>query len=371
MPVPSQVATQSARPEGRQGAPVAKVPFVRAAQRQSMDANIDVTRTLTASSQRVGTFELPATGFLRYVDILVTASGGDAGLATVAAAADAPWSVIDQISLVDPAGQPIFGPMTGYQFYLANFVGGYFGDQSDPANFSAYTAVDSDGDFTFLLRVPIEASARDGYASLTNQDSSAAYRLNVTMAAASSVYSTEPDTLPDVRFQATMRVWTQPTATNMQGQPQEIAPPGSGTLQFWTYETNSLVSGENRIRLKRVGNLIRNLILVTRDSSGDRLANSDLPDPMRVDWDTLVLAEEPRETRLNEMETEYGVALPAGVYVYSFCADLDGKPGFELRNALLPTTPATRLDFRGSWSANAAGGSLEVIVNDILPVGLA
>ena len=38
-----------------------------------------------------------------------------------------------------------------------------------------------------------------------------------------------------------------------------------------------------------------------------------------------------------------------------------------MRNALLPTTVATKLEIDGSW---AAAGSLDVLINDILPVGL-
>src|SRR5690606_36560852 len=117
-----------------------------------------------------------------------------------------------------------------------------------------------------------------------------------------------------------------------------------GTLQSWTREINALVSGQNTVRVKRVGNLFRNLVLITRDASGDRVANSVLPDPIRVQWDSLTLYDEGRELRLTKQENQYGgVALPNGVICYTFCDDLDGRPGHELHNALLPTTPATRL----------------------------
>lgn len=367
MPTPSALATQTARPEGRQSAPTPVIPFVRAANRQTLDAGIDVSRLLVAGSQQIGVFEIPATGFLRNITVLVTASNGDAGLATVAADPDAPWSVIDQISLEDPAGQPIFGPVSGYEFYLSNWAGGYE-DQVDPATWAAYSAVDTDGDFRFLLHVPVEASLRDGYGSLVNQDSSAAYRLRVTLAGSAEVYTTPPDTLPSVRVQGWVNVWTQPTPTNLMGQPQEMAPPGSGTVQFWTREINPVVSGNNALRVKRVGNLVRNFVLVVRDSSGDRVASTTLPDPIRILWDTLMLQDVGQVALLTRMEAQYnGVAAPAGVYIFTYCDDLDGKPGCELRNALLPTTPATRLEFQGSFNA---AGSLTVLINDILPVGL-
>jgi len=93
-----------------------------------------------------------------------------------------------------------------------------------------------------------------------------------------------------------------------------------------------------------------------------------LPDPIRIQWDNLTLYDEGRDLRLNKAESFLGGnAVPAGVYVYSFCDDLDGQSGFEMRNALLPTTVATRLEVDGSW---AAAGSLTVLINDILPVNL-
>lgn len=366
-PAPAAMAsqTQMAQPEGRQDAPIPTVPFVRASQRQTLFANIDQSRTPTAASQLVGVFELPASGFLRKIALVVTASGGTGAAAVYQA--DAPWSIIEQISLEDPSGRPIFGPVSGYELFLANFAGAYT-EQLNPVDWAPYVAPATNGNFTFMLNVPVEASQRDGYGSLANQDSSAAYRLRIQMAPLISVYSTNPTTIPSVRFQGWVDVWTQPTATNLSGQPQQQIPPGSGTIQFWTREVNALVIGRNTTRIKRVGNLFRNLILVTRDATGARVLSSTLPDPIRIMWDNLTLTDEGRAVRLQKQESFLGGnPVPDGVYVYSFCDDLDGQSGFELRNALLPTTVATRLEVDGSW---AAAGSLTVLINDIQPVNL-
>lgn len=363
--MPSPLATSVAKPEGKQSAPTPLVPFVKAAQRQTIPANIDEQRTLTANGQQVGVFELPAAGFLRSVQLLVTFSGGAGGSAV--AEDDAPWSIIDQITLEDPSGRPIYGPVSGYSLFLSNLAGGYT-NQVDPTAYNAYSALDANGNGSFLLSIPVEASGRDGYASLINQDSSAAYRVRISMAGSGDVFATPPaGNLPDVRFQAWVDLWTQPTPTNLAGQAQQQTPPGSGTLQMWTRETNPISAGTNTVRVKRVGNLFRNLLLVVRDASGDRVANTNLPDPIRIQWDNLTLTDEGLGLRLNRMEEAYGVAFPNGVVCYTFCDDLDGKPGFELRNALLPTTTGTRLEINGSFGV---AGSMEVLVNDIIPVGL-
>jgi hypothetical protein len=328
-------------------------------------ANIDQSRTLGAAGQQVGVFELPASGFLRRVSLLVTATGGAGGGAVVAA--DGPWSVIDQIELTDPSGRPIFGPVSGYELFLANFTGGYT-NQLDPATWAPFSAPDANGNFSFMLNIPVEASPRDGYASLANQDSSAAYRVRISMANTAAVFSTPPGTLPSVRFQGWVDLWTQPTAMNLAGQPQQQQPPGAGTVQFWTREVNAIVAGRNTTRIKRVGNLFRNMVLITRDAGGVRVASNTLPDPIRVVWDNLTLTDEGRQIRLQKQESFLdGFTVPAGVYVYSFCDDLDGQSGHELRNALLPTTVATRLEIDGTW---AVAGSLTVLINDILPVNL-
>jgi len=364
-PAPAALAQQTAAPAGREGAPTPTVPFVRASQRQTLFANVDQSRTPTASSQLVGVFEMPASGFLRNISLVVTASGGTGAAAVYQA--DAPWSIIEQISLDDPSGRPVFGPISGYELFLANFAGGYT-EQLDPATWANYVTPATTGNFVFMLNIPVEASQRDGYASLANQDSSAAYRLRIQMSPLISVYSTNPTTIPSVRFQAWANLWTQPTATNLSGQAQQQTPPGTGTIQFWTREVNTLVLGRNTVRIKRVGNLFRNLILVTRDVAGARVASATLPDPIRIQWDNLTLYDEGRDLRLNKAESFLGGnPVPAGVYVYSFCDDLDGQSGFEMRNALLPTTVATRLEVDGTW---AAAGSLTVLINDILPVNL-
>lgn len=361
----------TAKPQGRAGdtASLPQVPFVRAATQQTLPGGLDKSVALATSSRQVDVAEIPATGWLRGVWVLVEATGGVAGLATVAAKGDAPWSVIDSVTLTDPAGNQIFGPLSGYSIYLANFAGGY-GFNVNPTNYGAYSAVTAAGNFSFLLYIPVEASERDGYGSLPNQDSSAAYRLTINQAASSAVYSTAPDTLPTaVRYRTWAEVWTQPTPTSVGGLPQAQQPPGAGTTQYWTREINPVVSGNNSLRVKRVGNLFRTMILVARDTSGDRMADTDLPDPIRLIWDNLTLTDEGRALRFGKQVNQYGVAdsvLPAGVLIYSYSHDIDGKPGGELRNGLLGTTPATRFQIEGSFGA---AGSLEVIINDIQPVG--
>lgn len=361
----NQVDAKMADPQG-EGDKVAKpsslVPFVRAARKQTIQTELDKNVALGASSVNVDLLEVPAQGWIRHIDLIIQATGGSGGSAV--AAADAPWNVISQIQITDPAGNPIFGPVSGFSLALANIFGGYTFD-GDPRLDYSFADVDANGNFTMLLRIPIEASERDGYGALPNSDSSAAYRVTLTQAPSTTVYETPPaGDLPTVRYRAYAEVWSSPTATDLTGAAQAQQPPGAGTTQFWSSEIHSTVAAYNTLRLRRVGNMLRNLIVVFRDADGVRLAEGNMPDPARLQWDSLMLTDEALPLRRKYIQEQYGFNTEQfdGVLVYNFAHDLDGHPGFELRNGLLPTTKATRLEFQGTLGDS---GNAEFLINDI------
>jgi len=373
MPAPvtnGQQTMQLASPPGRGGdTPQILVPFVRAARRQRIPTELDRAIQLTGSSVQVESFEVPAQGWLRGIWLLVEASGGT-GVGAVAAA-DGPWSVISSVQITDPAGNPIYGPLAGYSAYLSNYFGGYqfVGRPEDDPAFSAVSG--TGGNFSFLLYLPIEASGRDAYGALPNQDSSAAYRVNISQAPSTQVYATPPATLlPVVRWRAWVDVWSQPTPVDLAGNPQQQSPPGAGTTQFWTTEVQTTVGSFNTLRVRRVGNLFRTIIVVLRDAAGARLVNTALPDPTRWTWDSLVLTDQSRVLQASDIARIFGYTaaeLPAGVQAFTFTDDLDGHAGYELRNALLPTTKATRLEYSGTIGT---AGSATFLLNDVQPVNL-
>ena len=112
-------------------APVVRNPFVRAAF-QHREPFYDQTFTLGSSAVAVSPIDVVPYGFMRHVVIEVAASGGAAGLNNAVAAGDAPYSILQNLTLQDVNGRPIFGPLPGYMAYLANLLGGYVWS-SDPA----------------------------------------------------------------------------------------------------------------------------------------------------------------------------------------------------------------------------------------------
>lgn len=348
---------------------VAANPFVRASSMVTEGAFHDNTVALTASSStQVSDQDVPAFGYLRGIYLRITGSGGDGGTTPGVADEDAPWNVLADITLNDVNGRSLIGPLSGYDLYLSNKWGGYT-YASDPLNSPIYSEPTDDGDFDFVLRLPVEVSLRDGLGSLPNQNSSATYKLAYSIAAASTVFSTQPaPTLPSVRVRAYAEFWSPVEPTDPRGMPNMTEPPAVGTTQHWTKATpNVTASSENRIRMTRVGNMLRTLIFVLRDSSGDR-TTAGFPDALRIEWDQRNLHVFSRDILRQQMYEQSYKTLEAGVLVVSFAADLDGKIGMEMRDQWLPTTEATRLELVGTFGSDA--DNLQILTNDVAPRGV-
>ncbi len=368
----------AAQPKDKQ-APALVVPFTRAA-KEHLESFVDDPRQMLTSSIQMGPYDVPAYGYARSLILTVDATGGS-GATTVTKAEDAPWSMIQEVVLMDVNGAPIIGPFSGYDLYLINKFGGYNPKCPDPKQSPYFsdvaTGANASGNFKFLLRVPIEVSARDGLGSLPNQNAASTYKLRVTLAPSTSVYGVAPGTaLPSVRVRAHLEAWTQPTATDMRGNSNAQQPPAVGTTSYWSKTIINVPSGQQTIRLPRVGNYIRNMVFVNRAvSDGLRATGAGaFPDPAVTMWDTKILESLPKDVWRDYMTRRYdftgGVeavrGLDNGVFVRDFCHDFDGGVGYELRDGWLPTVQSTRLEIQGSFGAASV---LSVLTNDVSPAG--
>jgi len=369
--MPPATTTTAPAPQRQQSAaPAALVPFTRAA-REHVEPFVDVSQVLTGSSTQLPPQDVPAYGFLRGIYLHVVATGG-AGAAV--AAEDAPFSAIQTVVLADVNGAPIVGPLSGFDLYLLSKWGGYRAT-ADARQHPAHQGVQGSGNFAFVLRLPVEVNGRDALGSLANQNASSTYKLTVTLAAASSIYTTLPTTLPTVRFRASLEAWTQPAATDLRGNPCATMPPAHGTTSYWSKTSIVVGQGAQTIRLPRVGSYLRNLIFVWRDNAGARIAAAgNFPDPAQVYYDTRLLSNIGRDLWRGQMveRSDYtGAAdgargLDSGVFVYDFAHDFDGRLGHELRDQWLPTVQSTRLEIVGTFGA---AGQLTVLTNDVAPAG--
>jgi hypothetical protein len=385
MPTPTATApAKSSAPGGqtaKPAAPVMVVPFTRAG-KEHIEPFVDVSVLIDANTHVQGPYDIPAYGYMRHVVLLAEATGGVASV-TVAAQEDAPWIAIADLQLADVNGAPIVGPINGYDLYLVNKYGGYQ-FIPDPKQLFSFSAVavgaSASGNFAFSLRIPVEICNRDGLGAIANQNASSTYKLKFTQNSSANIYSTAPNTtLPTIRWRAYLEAWSQPPATDLRGHAQATTPPAHGTSSYWSKISPTPSSGQQTIRLARVGNYLRNIIFVNRDNANGTRATgeTDFPDPAQLFWDTRLLHNYTKKIWRDMIARRTGLGmggaaietaggLDNGVFVYDWCHEFDGKLGNELRDGWLPSVQSTRLEIQGQW---ALASKLDIITNDVAPAG--
>lgn len=377
MPSPATTAggTAATQDTKESGSALAAVPFIRASQLHREFGNVDKSLQITTSDQDLGVFEVPAYGYLANIILVVTTSGGTT--TTAVGDEDAPFNALKNIYLEEPNGAVISQFKSGYDLYLANKFGGY--GWTDPrATSKGFSAVaGSTGHFAFVLKIPVQLRKRDGLGALPNQNSSAQFRLRMTLAKSSEIYASGTlTTLPTVRVRAYIEAWDQPS-DSAQGRLNNVTPPAVNTTQYWSSQEYSVVSGENTIQLKRVGNYIRNLILKFEETSASRAnSDTDFPDPLKVHYDARILDLVNNAVYLDQIGDRYKLSETAAadaaggrenaIRPYDFCHEFDGTVGNENNDLWLETLTSTRLELQGSWGA---AGTLTVLTNDVSVAG--
>lgn len=369
-------------------APVSLVPFVRASQIHH-ELIFDSSTVLTTADQDKGSFDVNAYGYLRGITLEVSCTGG---VGTAAFAEDGPWSALKNIILSEPNGATIAQFNSGYELYLANKWGGYFGG-NDPSLSPTYSAAVAGGAFTFSLFIPVEINERDGLGSLPNQNSAATFKLRWTLASGATsasseaLYTTQPATsFGTVRVRAYLEAWDQPELSAA-GSQNQVTPPAMNTTQFWSVQRYAVNSGAFNLRLTRVGNYLRNVIFILRRTSGTRAnGDADWPDPATMFLDTRPIEYIDRQQWLGRMyrrgnyvgnfggtkaaPTAVAADAPGGrdngVFPWDFTHEFDGVLGHENRDLWQPTLNSTRLELQGTF-ANA--GTLTVLTNDVSVAG--
>jgi hypothetical protein len=414
---------------------VATIPFWRAAKWHIEQSNTQSGIVLSSNSQ-VFNYPIASYGYLSGILITVQLTGALGG-SSMTFWEDAPWSLLSQIQLSDVNGVPLF-QLSGFHAYLAAKYGGYrpfpidgvlkgtifdspttafigtpnqvTGGQSIGTGPGAgagggplasvnsqtnavygyggyfYPPIPGAGGMNckFVLPIFLEFGL-DGLGALPNMDASARYNLQLTVAGGANtsqvtgpfvVGGTICTTLPTMAITVEILARSQPPASDMYGNMNSTAPPAVGSVQYWTNQTASgLANGANTIQLTRVGNLIRNHLLVFRSSSttlnpraGAELA--DMPSLFEFDWDTGQRYVVSTSTlRLMNGYASYGYDLPNGVIALPNTLDPDFLPVGNLGDEWLGTVGATKFTLRYSPGASASGGSISILTNDIVPSG--
>lgn len=250
--------------------PAASLPFVVASRPQHRFSNVQTVNNLSAA----GSFQvvqLPATGWVRRVNLLFTAAiTGASGTW----ANDGPFNLINAITLTDSTGQPVFQPISGYNMYLVNK---YLGvpvsrkadySSSDPRlspEFATSTSAAS-----FRLSLDFEQNSLTAYGCIPNLDSNASLQLKVDFATI-SVSGLTGSTAASLTMRVEQEYWA-PVGATTAGVPNDAEPPGAGDFREIRFETQTVsASSENTTALTNRGGMIQGVILVSR-AAGVRTA---------------------------------------------------------------------------------------------------
>ena len=375
---------------------VATIPFARSSKWHIEQSNTQSGVALTGAGSQIFNFPLASYGYLSAIFLTVQVSGGNVA-ATNTFFEDAPWSLIQQIQLSDVNGVPIY-QLSGFNAYLAAKYGGYrpfspdslfkeggtlqAGGLNAPtaAYYQAPVATGGSGALAtkFILPIWLEFGT-DGLGCLPNMDASARYNLQVTVAggvmtaASTGPYLTAVGTVttnPTMALTVEVLCRSQPPAQDMFGNQNSVSPPAVGTVGYWTAQTASgLANGANTIQMTRVGNLIRNHILVFRDTDGTRATGETggtVPTLLEFDWDVGQRYIANIATyRFWQGYISYGFDNWKGVVTLPNTLDPDKLPFSEYGDEWLGTVGATKMTLR--FTTTTGSGSLTILTNDIVP----
>lgn len=384
--------TMTAPPQqgGPQGQPVAVRPQAfPVGVLESENPDYDQSKLQTAAAQQMPNYVLEPTGWLRgiWYQFDMTTS---ANAAAVAYKEDAPFAVIQKVTLKDTGNREVFGPIGGYDWMCVNKYGAYsyVGDPRADASFSSVaTAVATGGSFSFVLYLPLELVARDALGTVENKSTSSAWKVELWMDAGAAIYSVAPTTLGTLRVRATTDNYTEPSGADEHGRAYSQTPPTPGTLQYWVSENTPLPAGTASYNLDNgIGFSIRNLIYKFIDTAGATRLTGDpfWPDPATLTYGKVQLFQRYKNLWISKTGRNFGALPPTvsttagvttatrdvaggrenSVFPVWFNDDFGLSPGAELRNGYLVTKQGTVLKLKGSFGG---AGNLFVLVNYVIP----
>lgn len=351
-------------------------PFV-AGTRRVDKATYDESKALTASTQDLRTYECDPNGFLGGAYILSEATAGTS-TAALTINSGAPFIVYDTITFNDTNNKPIVGPMTGYDLYVANKYGGYgFSDDAkeSPVYATPVTASgNGSGNFTFVLRLPVEIVNRDALGSLPNKSSSATFDITIRLSALTTVLGAGQTGLT-VRTRIQQYGWMDPNGADLKGNPVNQNPPGVQTTQYWAKQTYTMASGSFNQRLQGIDSLVRTLVFILEDDGvRGTQSDSDFADPFTMQYETSLPIQRLKSIWRHMIGEYYGYKNAVetaggrdyGVYPETYAKDFSLKPGSETRLGYLPVTSATTINISGTWGSTGTK-VLTVLVNKVVP----
>jgi len=350
-------------------APQVLLPFVAGSIEQSDTRQVRSSQ-LTTSTQDFP-WDVPANGYLKGIFLDVVATGG---VGASVFRADGPFNALDSIVFNDTYNTAVLGPISGWDLYVINKYGGYH-TNPDAKQWFGYSANTTNGNFAFDLYVPICFRERDLTGSLLNTSSNTPYRLQLRLAASTSIYSTVPTTLPTVTITARTVSTSIPREFGNDNQKSYAqTPPGGEFLRnSWVKEVvNHSAASGFEYSIQRTGQRLRNLVLQQRDTGSPSLrTDAPLGDIVELIYNQTSIYREYRDIMRKNFSRIYPLlsatidtagAVDTGVFPINFCNDFGLEVGGEIGYRYLATSAAVPLKIR---SAQRAAGNLEILIQDV------
>lgn len=301
-------------------------------------------------------------GFMRGVRLEVRSSGGVLG--TGAVSADGPYTAVASATLENIDGSPIIYPMSVYAHSLRGwFARPWDGDPSRRYDFSNTI----NPSFSVFMKPEIRHTA----GVLANTDARALYRIRFTFATLTQFLGTVGTaTAPTVTVTCYLESWAQPDAQDLLGNPIEALPPGLNLATIARHQVINLaaVGADNTFQIANMGNEIRCFIWIMRNSAGARTDLASNPIRWRLDSRSLgVFSDQELFNRMNDFyeSLQNGSTRPTGVYVWPRFF----QPGPMIGESWMTTTNATYLIWETATAAGGAGGTIEILTDEVVPVG--
>jgi len=336
--------------------------------------------SLTTSQIPLTTFYPKTNGFLAdmWIDVSVAVAGQSVN--NVAFNEDYPWKAIANFQLSDTGGQPILGPMTGWE--LKTFVKwGGFSFSDDPQNSQTFVATTgtgaTGGTFSFILQIPVQFVRREPLGPLPNTNSNASYAVDITLDTIAGIYSTAPSTTPTYTVKLYQDSYRQSSGFDAQKNATVLTPPGMGSVLYLRRNTMPINAGSQDVELSQQEGSYRTLTFVLRDSTGSRSqGDSDWPDPCQVYLNNDVPYDRAKRYWIRRQERDYGYVAAAaaaggrdnGTFTLPFITDHGLQAGSEDRYKYLSVSAADTLGFRGTIGGSGTH-NLTTMYNFVRPPG--
>jgi len=383
MAAPADKADAGGQQDQQDQQPQRVVPFVRGSGKGKYKF-YSKSLTLTSNTQDLGPIDVKAYDYMR--SILVTVTNTANGGATGTAQADAPFNLFTNVAVKQPNGQTMYQVSSGYHAAMIHKYGMYR-NWNDPRQDPVFLVTGSSS--TFAFRIPFELDLRDALGALPNKDAAAPFTLELSLNTLTNVFGTGQGTSPTFTVEAWLEAYDQPPTT-LGGQPVQTTPPNMNTLQRWTEQNITMNSGQFDARVRKLGNYLREIIFLSKNSSGVRIVTNGWADPVQLVLDEDVkdnVSQADWQRRIFELWGYGGIqpgtaatlgtasSIPVqidspfgadtGVWPWQYYAD--GRDITENVNLYLPTIESEDFLLRGSWGSSVS--KLVALVCEVLPQG--